>query len=172
MNETIQTLLTRRSVRKYQNIQIKENDLNLILKAGCYAPTGMGDQPWHFVAIQNPEVRARLLDVCKATTANDGDPFYGAPTIVLVFVNMEACQPVKDGALAIGNMANAAASLGLGSCWINIENEYFETETGAAFKNEILPDARFQSIGSLAVGYADEEPAPKPRREGMITLIK
>lgn len=54
MNETIQTLLTRRSVRKYQNIQIKENDLNLILKAGCYAPTGMGDQPWHFVAIQNP----------------------------------------------------------------------------------------------------------------------
>ena len=140
MNETIQTLLTRRSVRKYQNIQIKENDLNLILKAGSYAPTGMGDQPWHFVAIQNPEVRARLLDVCKATNGNDGDPFY--------------------------------ASLGLGSCWINIENEYFETETGAAFKNEILPDARFQSIGSLAVGYADEEPAPKPRREGMITLIK
>lgn len=172
MNETIQTLLTRRSIRKYQDIQVKENDLNLILKAGSYAPTGMGDQPWHFVAIQNPEVKERLLRICREKNGDNGDPFYGAPTIILVFVNMEACQPVKDGALAIGNMANAAASLGLGSCWINIENEYFETPSGTAFKNEILPDDRFKSIGSLVVGYADEEPAPKPRREGMITLIK
>ena len=172
MNETIQTLLTRRSIRKYQDIQVKENDLNLILKAGSYAPTGMGDQPWHFVAIQNPEVKERLLRICREKNGDNGDPFYGAPTIILVFVNMEACQPVKNGALAIGNMANAAASLGLGSCWINIENEYFETPSGAAFKNEILPDDRFKSIGSLVVGYADEEPAPKPRREGMITLIK
>lgn len=172
MNETIQTLLTRRSVRKYQDIQIKENDLNLILKAGCYAPTGMGDQPWHFVAVQNPEVRARLLSVCREKEGSDRDPFYGAPTVILVFVNREACQPVKDGALAIGNMANAAASLGLGSCWINIENDYFETGSGVSFKNDILPDERFMSIGSLAVGYADEAPAAKPRREGMITLIK
>ena len=172
MNETIQTLLTRRSIRKYQDIQVKENDLNLILKAGSYAPTGMGDQPWHFVAIQNPEVKERLLRICREKNGDNGDPFYGAPTIILVFVNMEACQPVKDGALAIGNMANAAASLGLGSCWINIENEYFETPSGAAFKNEILPDDRFKSIGSLVVGYADEEPPPKPRREGMFTLIK
>ena len=125
MNETIQTLLTRRSIRKYQDIQVKENDLNLILKAGSYAPTGMGDQPWHFVAIQNPEVKERLLRICREKNGDNGDPFYGAPTIILVFVNMEACQPVKDGAQALGNMANAAASLGLGSCWINIEKEYF-----------------------------------------------
>lgn len=135
-------------------------------------PTGRATSRGISTQFKIQRFAARLLDVCKATNGNDGDPFYGAPTIILVFVNMEACQPVKDGALAIGNMANAAASLGLGSCWINIENEYFETETGDAFKNEILPDARFQSIGSLAVGYADEEPAPKPRREGMITLIK
>ena len=66
MNETLQTIKARRSVRAYTEQQVSAEDLNLILEAATYAPNGMHLETWHFTAIQNKEVLKELNDKSKA----------------------------------------------------------------------------------------------------------
>ena len=73
----------------------------------------------------------------------------------------------------LGNMMNAAHSIGLGACWINREREMFDTEEGRALMAEWgLPDD-LMGVGALALGYPAAEPkAPKPRKEGYYRIIR
>ena len=84
MNETINNLITRRSVRSFQKEQISEEQLNEILTAGTYAASGMGRQSAIMVVIQNPEIIKRLSKLNAAIMDSENDPFYGAPTVVVV----------------------------------------------------------------------------------------
>ena len=86
-NETLKVLLTRRSVRKYRPEQIDRETLSAILEAGTYAPSGMGKQPGVIVAVQNPEDRRAVMELNKQARGGSGDPYYGAPTIVLVLAD-------------------------------------------------------------------------------------
>ena len=171
----IEALKTRRSIRKYKNEQITDELLETVLDAGTWAPTGMGYQdPW-IVAVQDPELRKRISRMNAEILGSPGDPFYGAPTFVLVFGSpLEKWRnSVCDGTLVLGNMMNAAHAVGLGSCWINREREMFETEEGKALMKELgLPDGLI-GIGALALGYPDGAPrSPKPRKEGYYRVIK
>ena len=84
MNETIKNLIDRRSVRAYTEKAIPEEAMELILKAGTYAPSGMGRQPVVFVAVEKKEVRDRLSRMNAAIMGTDSDPFYGAPAVIVV----------------------------------------------------------------------------------------
>lgn len=84
MNETINNLINRRSVRSYQDKQVDQATLDLILKAGEYAPSGMGKQSAIMVVIQDPETIKKLSRLNGAIMNSDDDPFYGAPTVVVV----------------------------------------------------------------------------------------
>lgn len=97
MNETLQTIKARRSVRAYMEQQVSAEDLNLILEAATYAPNGMHLETWHFTAIQNKEVLKELNDKIKGAFAKSDDPhtrerghsqtyccYYHAPTLVIV----------------------------------------------------------------------------------------
>ena len=173
MSNLMEVIKSRRSTRAFKSELPPKDQIMQIVEAAEWAPSGMGKYLWHFTVIYNAEKSLKLARaVAEADNRGPEYNFYGAPVNIIISYKRDEHHALVDGAAAMENLLLMATELGLGSCWINIENEYFETETGAAFKNEILPDARFQSIGSLAVGYADEEPAPKPRREGMITLIK
>ena len=128
MNETIHTLITRRSVRKYKKAQISDEDLYLILQAGTYAASGRGLQPCTIVVIQDTDTLARLSALNAKIMGTTNDPMYGAPTVLLVLADMEKSPNAwSDGCLILGNLMNAAASLHLGSCWINRAKEEFET---------------------------------------------
>lgn len=174
-NEILRALRERRSCRSYKPEQIKDEELRAVLEAGTWAPTGMGRQdPW-IVAVQNPELLKKISKMNAAFLGVDTDPFYGAPTYVLVFGSDPAvwANSVPDGSLVLGNMMNAAHAIGLGSCWINREREMFATAEGKALMQGFgLPDGLI-GIGALALGYPAAPPRdPKPRKENYYRIVK
>ena len=173
MNETIHTLITRRSVRKYKKAQISDEDLYLILQAGTYAASGHGLQPCTIVVIQDTDTLARLSALNAKIMGTTSDPMYGAPTVLLVLADMEKSPNAwSDGCLILGNLMNAAASLHLGSCWINRAKEAFETKEGKALKAAWGIEETYVGIGNCILGYVKGElPAPAPRKADYIVTV-
>ena len=117
--EAMNVLLTRRSVRQYQARQVSEQEIDQVLQAGLYAPTGKNVQGVELVAVQEKELRDRLAALNKSFWDKDMDPYYGAPTIILVLADTVRYTWVEDGSCALCNMLNAAHALGYGGCWMN-----------------------------------------------------
>ena len=121
MNEVLKVLEERRSCRKFKPDMITDEELNAVIKAGMYAPTGMGKQSPIIIAIKNKEKREELRKINAQImgVSEDTDPFYGAPVVLIVIADKNIWTHTYDGSLVIGNMLNAAESLGLGSIWIH-----------------------------------------------------
>ena len=164
MAETLTTLKTRRSCRAYQPELIEEEKLNAILEAGTYAATGMGKQSPIIIAVTDRALRDRLAKMNAAVMGADMDPFYGAPEVLVVLADKAMPTHVYDGSLVLGNMMNAAADLGVASCWIHRAKEEFESEEGKAILKELGIEGDWEGIGHLILGYAAapaNEPAPR-----------
>ena len=114
MNETEQTILERRSVRAYRPDPIPEDVLDRILEAGTYAATGKNRQSPVLLAVRDRALRDRLSRMNARILGTDGDPFYGAPVVVVVLADRSAPTYVYDGSLVMGNLMLAAASEGVG----------------------------------------------------------
>lgn len=164
---------TRRSYRSYKPEQITDEQLNAVLEAGTYAPTSRGLQSPFIVAIQNEDLKARLAQMNAEIMGVTTNPYYDAPTYVLVFVPAEAPNGIQDASLVLENMMLAAHAQGLGSCWIHREREMFATEEGKELMQQWgLPEG-LVGIGALALGYPEGEPSPaKPRKEGYTRVIR
>ena len=132
MNEVIKCLTERRSARHYGPRQVEPDVLDQILLAGTYAPTGMGRQSPVIVAVQDPATVKQLSRMNAAVMGSDGDPFYGAPTVLVVLADKNVGTYLYDGSLVMGNLMNAAHALGVDSCWIHRAKEEFESEEGKA----------------------------------------
>ena len=173
MNETIKNLLERRSVRGYKEDLVPEEVLNEILEAGEYAPSGMGQQGTLMVVTQNPELVAKLSKMNADVMGTESDPFYGAPTVVVVFAdsNMPTC--VENGSLVMGNMMLAAHSLNLGSIWIHRAKEEFELPEYQELLKELGVDGEWEGIGHCAVGYVDGEiPKAAKRKDNRVFWVE
>lgn len=172
MNETIKNLIERRSWRSYKAEQIKDEELNLILKAGEYAPTGMGKQSPIMVVIQNKDVISKLSKLNAKIMGATSDPFYGAPTVIVVLADKNIGTYKEDGSLVLGNLMNAAHSLGIGSCWIHRAREEFETDEGKELLKEWnIPD-NYVGIGHCILGYPEKVGETKPRKEDYIRFVR
>ena len=172
MNETIKNLIERRSCRKYSTTQIKEEELNSVLKAGEYAPTGMGRQSPIILVLQNKEKVEKLSKLNAKIMGTDKDPFYGAPTVLIVLADKNIGTYKEDGSLVLGNLMNAAYSIGLGSCWIHRAKEEFETDEGKELLKECNIPENYVGIGHCVLGYPEEKSEAKPRKEDYIRFIK
>ena len=171
MNETLLTLLSRRSIRKYRPEMPTRGELEQIIEAGLYAATGRGVQSAIIVAVTNRELRDRLSEMNRLIGGwQEGfDPFFGAPALLIVLSDRGDYNHVPDGALVMGNMMNAAHALGLGSCWINRARQEFETEEGKAILRSLGIEGDYEGIGHLIVGYPDgDAPKPAPRKPGRV----
>ena len=164
-NETLETIKTRRSCRAYKPEQITDEELNAVLEAGTYAASAMGRQSAKIVVVQDAETRAQLTRMNAAVMGNTGDPMYGAPTILVVLADANARCGVQDGSLVMGNLMNAAAAIGLGSCWINRAKEEFETEEGKALLKKWGIEGDYIGVGHCILGYPAEEPRPAAPRK-------
>lgn len=171
MNKTIEDLMNRRSIRKYKPEQISRQELDTVLNAGICAPTGMNRQSPILIAVQNKQVRDKLSKMNAAVMGSGSDPFYGAPTVIVVLAAADSPHAVQDGSLVLGNLMNAAKAIGLGSCWINRAKEVFETEEGKQLLAEWGVQGDYIGIGHCILGYPDEEPAMKPRKENYIYYV-
>ena len=172
MAETLITLKTRRSCRAYKPELIEEEKLNAIIEAGTYAATGMGKQSPIIIAVTDRAVRDKLSKMNAAVMGRDGDPFYGAPELLIVLANKTVRTYLYDGSLVMGNMMNAAADLGVASCWIHRAKEEFESEEGKAILKELGIEGEYEGIGHLILGYAAEPAAePAPRKADYVFRI-
>ena len=164
-------LKNRRSIRKYQPQQVSDAHLDAILEAGIYAPSGMNTQNTVMVAVRDKETRDQLSKMNAAVMGTENDPFYGAPCVVVVLVEPERYTAVEDGSLVLGNLMNAADEIGVGSCWIHRARQMFESEEGKALLRKWGLREDLIGVGNCILGYPDEDPAPKPRREGRIVKV-
>ena len=174
MNETLKVLETRRSCRNFKPDMIKEEELKAILRAGTYAATGMGRQSPIIIAVTDKETRDAISDANRmvAGMPEGTDPFYGAPVILIVLANKAVVTHVYDGALVMGNLMNAAESLGVASIWIHRAKEEFESDFGKAILKKLGIEGEYEGIGHCALGYAAAPPGEAaPRKEGYIYYI-
>lgn len=168
MNEIIQNMITRRSIKKYKPDRVPREMLDQILKAGTYAACGMGRQSPIIIAVTDKTVRDELSALNAKIMGASGDPFYGAPAVLIVLADKSIPTHVYDGSLVMGNLMNAAHALGLGSCWIHRAKETFELPEGKALLNKLGITGDYEGIGNCIVGYPAEKKEAKPRKENYI----
>ncbi len=172
-NEVLKAIKERRSIRRYKNEQITDEELKTVLEAGTWAATGHGSQEPFIIAVQNPETCAKLRKMNAEVMGVESDPYYGAPTIVIVLAREDNPNNIKDGSLILGNMMLAAHSIGLSSCWINREDTMFASDEGKLMMKEWgLPEGLI-GVGALSLGYASSHPhTVKARKEDYYRIIK
>ena len=170
--DTLTVLKTRRSCRAYKPELIEEEKLDAIIEAGTYAATGMGRQSPIIIAVTDPALRNKLSEMNAAIMGVDFDPFYGAPELLIVLADKAVPTYIYDGSLVMGNLMNAAADLGVASCWIHRAKEEFESAEGKAILKELGIEGDYEGIGHLILGYAAKpEAAPAPRKGNYIYRI-
>ena len=164
-------LLNRRSIRKYKPDQVADAQLDAVLEAGLYAPSGMNTQNTVMVAVRDKETRDQLSRMNAAVMGVDSDPFYGAPCVIVVLVDPERYTWIEDGSLVMGNLMHAAYQQGLGSCWIHRAQQMFDSPEGKELLKKWGLSENLRGVGNCILGYADEEPEAKPRKEGRIVKV-
>jgi len=188
MNEFINMLISRRTIRRYKSDQIKEDELDAILQAGLHAPNAGGRQSAIIVVSQNAELNDELGRINRNTTplnpvmgnvsfeqpsiaddANIKSAFYSAPTVLTLFSRKGSYNLTGDCFVAAENMIIAAFSLGIGSCMVARAIETFETERGKEIQKQWGISEEYEAKVHLALGYPESDmPKYKPRKENRI----
>ena len=168
MNEAYKNLIERRSIRKYNNTKVSHDLMEKIVRAGQFAPSGMNRQIYAFVVVEDEELVAKLSKMNADAMNSSSDPFYGAKSLIIVFADTNTPTYLYDGALAMGNLMNAANALGVDSCWIHRAKEVFETTEGKEMKKTWgLPES-YEGIGHCILGYREEEPGERAQRTSKV----
>ena len=173
MSGLMEGLLKRRSVRAYKPDMVPQEAIDKILEAGTYAPTGSGRQSPIIIAVTNKEMRDKLSAMNAKVMGKEGDdPFYGAPVVLVVLADKSKSTYLYDGSLVMGNLMLAAASLGLGSCWINRAREEFDSAEGKALLKKWGIEGDWIGVGHCILGYPAAEPKPAaPRKPDYIVRV-
>lgn len=184
MNEVLNVIKRRRSIRKYLPKQIKEEDLKLIIESAVYAPSAHNDQPWHFTVIQNKDIIQMISDKSKELAAEsevdwikkmalnpDTHLTYNSPTLIIVSGNKTATAPLVDCSAAIQNMLLVAESLGIGSVWIGLIRFFFKLEDEV--KKLGIPDG-YEPYYGVALGYKlpDQKSITPERNLNVVNYIR
>lgn len=183
-NETIQVLLNRRSIRKYTAEPVKEEDLKAILEAAIYSPSAMNGQSWHFSVVRNEKtlknlqinmkenmLRSGIDRVVERASAPGFVGFFGAPVLIFLSAPAEAHSAQIDCGIAVENIAIAAESLGLGSCIMTSSELLFADDSDGSLACELgFPEGN-KHVCSIALGYKDENPPAKDRKEGLVNYV-
>ncbi len=173
MNQVIEALLTRRSIRSFTDQVIPPEELQTIATAAIYAPSGMNRQTWQFVVVDDRQTIDRLAAlVGKAYGAEEGYCFYRPAAVIIAANHRESRHGCADCSCALQNMFLAAHSLGIGSVWINQLNSTCDTPEVRAFLRQLgLKDTHIV-YGMAALGYAATPASPPDKRQEAITYYQ
>lgn len=183
MNEVLDNIKSRRSVRTYKGNLLKKEDLEAIVEAGIFAPTGHNQQAWHFTVIQDRDVIGSINQKCKELMANvkvdwirniaenpKADITYSAPVLIIVSAKRGALTGAIDSTAAMQNMMLAAESLNIGSCWMGLVNFIFGDEEERA--KLCIPDEYEPQVAAVFGYKADDAKKPgPPRNRDVVTYI-
>ena len=173
MSDVLETIKSRRSIRKYKSDMVPQDKLGKIIEAGTYAATGMGKQSPIIIAVTNKELRDKLSAMNAKVMGVNSDPFYGAPVVLIVLADKSRPTYVYDGSLVMGHLMLEAEAQGIGSCWIHRAKEEFESEEGKELLKSLGIEGDYEGIGHCVLGYTDG-PAPKaaPRKDSYVYYVK
>lgn len=172
MNNIIEKMKTRRSIKKFKTDMVSKEIIEQIVAAGTYAATGMNRQSPIIVAVTNREIRDNLSKLNAEIMGSGSDPFYGAPVVLIVLADKNIPTHVYDGSLVMGNLMLAAHELGIGSCWIHRAKEEFERPEGKEILNSLGIKGEYEGIGHCILGYVDGEvPEAAPRKKDYVFYI-
>ena len=178
MNPVLSTIMARRSVRKYLDKPVEHEKLEIIVRAGINAPSGMNRQPWIVRVVEDQKLIADVNEVFKKANPeqvnrdkNFKNMFRNAPNLICV------CTPTNGGDLDAGllgeNMMLAAQSLGLGTCCLGGPVRFLNTNADAKFFLDRLDIPEGYKLNYiLAIGYPDEQPEAKPRDASKVKFIQ
>lgn len=179
VNPVLSNIMARRSVRKYLDKPVEHEKLEVIVRAGINAPSGMNRQPWIVRVVEDQKLISDVTEIYKQENAeqvkrdkNFKNMFRNAPNLICV------CTPANgggelDAGLLGENMMLAAQSLGLGTCCLGGPVRFLKSNDKAKFfidRLEIPSDYQLNYI--IAVGYPDEQPDAKPRDASKVKFIK
>ncbi len=172
MNEALNNILTRRSVKAYKPDMPPQELIDQVAQAGTHAPTGMNRQSPVIIEVTDKATRDMLSKMNADVMGAETDPFYGAPVVLVVLADKSVGTYMYDGSLVMENLMLAANAVGLGSCWIHRAKEEFESEEGRALLKKLGIKGDYEGIGHCILGYpAGDIPAEKPRKENWIYKI-
>ncbi|MBQ7221901.1 MAG: nitroreductase family protein [Bacteroidales bacterium] len=185
-NPTVETLLARRSIRNYTDQPVDRALLEEIARIGVNAPNSRNAQEWEVRIVDNPEYINGITEVYKEVmrrnerTARQVDN----PSFKNFFKNGTAVYFIAipdgpgrytdlDAGLLAGNICNAAASFGLGTCCLGIQTDFMnDTPEAAPYLRQLKFREDYKLVLCIAVGYPDEAPDAKPRDYSKIQVIE
>ena len=173
MSNVLEEMKTRRSIRKFKPDAIPQEILDQIIEAGTYAANGRGAQNVIIIQVTNKEKRDEIAKKNAEIMGSEGDPFYGAPAMLIVLGKKDWPTHVYDGSLVMGNLMLAAHDLGIGSCWIHRAKEEFDSEEGKQILAALGIQGDYEGIGHCILGYEQQPAAPAaPRKAGRVFRIR
>lgn len=178
-NQVIETIMARRSVRKYLPQPVNRDTMQVILDCGINAPNGQNKQSWAIRVVDNPEFINGLTEVYKKANpkaAEDPDfrnMFRNAPTVVFIANDTAYDFSQVDCGLLGENMILSAWSMGIGSCCLGGPIRFMKTDPGAAeyLKRLNIPEG-YDLLYCIAFGSPDESPAAKPRDASKVMFVE
>lgn len=178
MNEVLKAIKERRTTRKFKPEQIKEEELQAIIEAGLYAPSGTNQQPWHFTVIQNKDLIDEMDFEAKEVFKQSDNEFlrkigfnekykvtYDAPTIILISGLNNNHYTEVDCAAATQNMLLGAHSLGIASCWCGATSVAFNGGKKEEFISKLNIPEDYTPFYTVLLGYSDNTPSKGPKRK-------
>jgi nitroreductase len=163
MNEVLNTIISRRTIRRFKPDPIDEEKLQMILEAVRWAPSFSNLQPWKFIVTRDQNLKNKLDKASRENVLHLG--INEAPVVILVCVDrrIDPLHAIEAGAAATQNMALAGHSLGLGVGWIGV----WGTEAEAAIQKLFQLPETTRVVSLLPVGVPAESPQNnrKPLKE-------
>ena len=171
MNEAVKNILERRSIRKFSDKEISKEDLDLIIKAGLYAPSAMNKQTWKFTVLTKTEDIQELAKAIEKQLDREGYDMYKPTALIIPSNSKDSKFGRDDNACALENIFLAASSLGIGSVWINqLHGICDEPEIRALLDKYGIPDNHIV-FGMAALGYSAETELRNIERVGQVKII-
>lgn len=165
---TLEAIYERRSVRRFSDLSVNDDEIHKLLDAAVQAPTATNSQPWAFAVIRGSAVLRDLSDGAKAYLLANMDKlrhlckyekvlskpqyniFYNAQCLIVIFARPEGPHPDYDCCLAAQNIMLAATELGLGTCWIGFASHYLNLPE---IKSAFHISGEYNAVAPIIVGH-------------------
>lgn len=170
-NQVIEAIKSRRSIRSFKEQRITEEEMNIILEAGTYAPSALNQQSSLLVVLKDENIYNEICLLTDKYFPNRKPYFYNAKDIIIVFGDSNCKCPIEDGSLVLQNLFLAAQSLNIGTCWINYLRDLFKTEEGIKLQEKMNIPSNYFVIGTCILGYPNEAPILKERKKDYIKIV-
>ena len=188
MNDVLNAIHGRRTVRDFKLDQITDEELETILEAGHVAASAWNRQPWHFTVVQKKSLLDRIAEAAREALprvfpeqveempwliAPGFHYFYNAPTVIIVSGQMQNDNVKGDCSIAITNMVYAAISIGVQTCIVSTANAAFESEEAPGLISDLEIPSEYSPLYAIAMGYTSKPlPTAAPRKDDYVNYVR